>query len=154
MHLEDLLQCFNKIFSDNNKKVKIVADLKVDPRYPIYRAMNLRIDEEKSFDAGTDSRIETALLGVYAEDETQIYQNKEFMSAIEILETRGTGYQDRLDTINGTWTALNLDQNIKFISVDVPSKEDSVEPDPQKMIAPHVSTVTIAVKYSVKWSRQ
>ena len=154
MHLEDLLQCFNKIFADNDKKVILTTDIAPNPKYPVYRATSLKILEDQSFDSGTDMRIERAMFEIYAEDETSVYGDKEFMSAVEILETTGTGYQDRLDTLNGTWRALNLDQNIKFISIDVPSKETALEPSIQNAVTSHVSTVTIMVKYSVKWSRR
>ena len=147
-----IIQTINAVWKANNNKTILVSQLSTNPKYPSYLAHDLEIKEVAGFDAGTNNRIEKAVLQILGYNETPLDRDQEFQSALDILEQTGVGYRNRLDQINGHWKVLFPASLLRFLSLEVESRGESLDPGTiAGIVNPFVSSARVGMLYQVSW---
>ena len=152
MKIYEIIACLNSIFIANNNKTRLVTEATVEGKVPTYVCSAMEVINTMSFDSGTRERVKTINLTIVGHNPTPLELDTEFQGALDLIENVGINYENRLDQMNGAWTALGYSSNIKFLSVEVMSRSTNFESDTLAgIVTPHVTQALIKFVYSVTW---
>ena len=141
----------NAIFKANNNPTRLVSQVGTNPKYPLYLASDWQIKEQTGFDAGTNARIEKGTLSIIGHNPTPLDQDEGFQDALDFIEQKGVGYENRVDQFRGHWTNLGYSNQVVFLTVEILSRGESLSENTDGVINPQGLEAVLELSYEVNW---
>ena len=151
VNLFKIIAVCNEIFKANNNKTRLVSQVGINPKYPVYVANDWNLSEQTGFDAGTNAKIEKGRLIIKYYNPTTTEYDEDFQDALDLIEQKGVGYENRLDQFNGHWKALGYSNQVIFLTVEIVSRGETVSDNVEGMINPNISEAVLELTFEINW---